>query len=98
MGKILRPIKLSLAVLVFFILFTLQAGSILIPILSVILLFFWLLLERSAQDGIILAAFVGFFWDIFTSGPLGYYFSIFIISAIILKFLLNKYVRISFSK
>lgn len=106
MGNPLRPIKLFLAVLLFFVLFAFQTGSILtmdrlqwILILSVILLFLWLLFERAERpDGIILAAFVGFFWDIFSSGPLGYYFSIFIVSAILLKFLLNKYVRIPFSK
>jgi len=102
MKSLLRPIKLFLSIFLFFVLFTLQAGSILtisILILSVALPFLWLLFERAERfDGIILAAFVGFFWDIFSSGPLGYYFSIFVVSAILLKFLFNRYVRIPFFK
>jgi len=94
----MRPIKLFLVTLFFFILFVIQT-TIFFPVLLIIiiaLLFLWLFFEKPEQpDGIILSGFVGFFWDLFSSGPLGLYFSIFLLSAILLKLFLNKYVQIS---
>ncbi len=106
MGDLLRPIKLFFGVLFLLFLFSLQTGPFLPPnsilpilALSLSILFFWILFERPDRpDGVILAAFAGFFWDLFSPDSLGYRFSVLIISAIALKFILSRYVRIPFSK
>ncbi len=101
-----RLLELILSIILLFIFFALQTSWVIylspFPVifwLLFIFLFTWILIEKPDwPDGIVLVFFFGFFWDVFSSGPLGIRFTILIILAIALKFLLNHYVRIPFCK
>lgn len=48
------------------------------------------------KSGLFFAAFGGFLVDVFSNYPIGLNLSIYLISAFVIKYLLKKYVRISF--
>jgi len=101
-----RLLELALSIVLLFVFFAFQTSWVVylepFPIifwLLFVFLFTWILIEKpSWPDGVILFFFFGFFWDIFSPGPLGVYFTTLIILATFLKFFLNHYVRIPFCK
>jgi cell shape-determining protein MreD len=48
-----------------------------------------------SDGGIILAGLLGLIIDILSPGPLGIFFFLFIVVALVLRILLNKYVQVS---
>jgi len=48
-----------------------------------------------SDGGIILAGLLGLIIDILSPGPLGIFFILFIVVALVLRILLNKYVQVS---
>lgn len=48
-----------------------------------------------SDGGIILAGLLGLIIDILSPGPLGIFFFLFIVAALVLRILLNKYVQVS---
>ena len=103
-GRFLQFLKLIFGIFLLFTFFIAQTSFIVhftsFPVflfLSFGFLFIWILFEDpKSSNGVILAAFTGFFWDVFSSSPLGIHLSILVFSAIFLKFILNNYVRTTF--
>lgn len=57
------------------------------------------LFERQrAFAGIIIAFLAGLFLDIYSSWPIGFYFLILGLSAVAIKFIIRRYVRIPFTE
>lgn len=70
-----------------------------VPSLILILTILLNFLEKPKKNSGVFSAFVGgFFWDIFSSRPIGFHILILIILAIFIKLILSKYVRIQITK
>lgn len=93
-------IKAILILIIFFYFLTLIQTSFLlhfnfwwggwIILISVILINFWF--SSKQWEGIGAAFVAGFFWDIFSSGPMGFHIIILVGLAILIKITFKKYV------
>lgn len=86
----------SILILIFVCYFlVLLQTTFLVPNLILILVILWNFIEKSKNYfGIYSALISGFFLDIFSSRPIGFYILILLVSAIFIKFFIKKYVRI----
>ncbi len=68
--------------------------SLFINLLLLYAILFNLIENPKKEEGLIVSAFCGLFFDIFSSFVFGFYTMIFLVSSIILKLILKKYVRL----
>jgi len=88
--------KILISIIVFYFLVLAQTSFIL-PNLTLILVGLWNLFERPKNyAGIYTASIAGFFLDVFSSRPFGFYILISLALTIFLKFFIRKYVKIPF--
>ncbi len=97
-----RALRLISIIAFFFFLFNLQTGRfltfsnpVIFPAIILSLLLLLVIFEDPKKiDGVIIGAFVGFFWGLFSLSFIGHFFLIFSIAVFLLKLFLYKYVRI----
>ena len=66
--------------------------GVIIPYITIFIVLILNIFEKpEKKDGIYGAAFLGFFWDIFSKEPIGYHILILVSSAIFIKFILKNY-------
>jgi len=93
--------KFLILIIIFYLLALFEASFLIhfkklsrVPSLILILTILLNFLEKPKKNSGIFGAFVGgFFWDIFSSRPIGFHILILIILAIFIKLILRKYVR-----
>lgn len=98
--------KFLILILLFYLLALFEASFLIhfeklsrVPSLILILIILLNFLEKPEKNPGIFSAFIGgFFWDIFSSRPIGFHILILIILAIFIKLILSKYVRIQITK
>lgn len=70
-----------------------------VPNIILIVIIAWNILENPKNlSGVFLGFMGGFFLDVFSSGPIGLNILIMALTAISLKFIFRKYVRIPFAQ
>lgn len=96
--------KILIPIVIFYFLVLIQTSFLvhfrilgIIPNLSLILIIFWNLIEKTkSYFGLYNAFLAGFFLDVFSQRPFGFYILILLTLAIFLKFAIRKYVQIPF--
>lgn len=96
--------KILISIVVFYFLVLLQTSFLVhfnilgvVPNLALILAAFWNFFEKTKNYfGLYNAFLAGFFLDIFSQRPFGFYILILLTLAIFLKFFIRKYVQVPF--
>lgn len=95
--------KILIPILFFYLLSLFEASFLIhfkqlsrIPLILILTILLNFLEKPERNSGIFSALVGGFFWDIFSSRPIGFHVLILVISAIFIKLILKKYVRLGF--
>lgn len=75
-----------------------RIGTSVFNFLFIFSILFNLLESPRKKSGLFYAAYCGFLVDIFSNRPAGFDLLLYLFIAVILKYILKKYVRISFSR